>query len=55
MTDLQKVIVARTLTGYGVWDNGLFCSKPCATIYAHKVVWVLERSGQIQDSAGRIL
>lgn len=52
---LGQQIVARTLLGYGVWDNGLFCSKDCATVYAHKVVWVLERDGRIQDSTGKIL
>jgi hypothetical protein len=27
----------RVLTGYGVWDRGLFCSKTCATRYAHQI------------------
>lgn len=28
-------IIGKALTGYGIWDRGLFCSKTCATRYAH--------------------
>ena len=40
----------RRLTGYGLWDVGLFCSKACATRYAHQVVRGRVDPGQAQDS-----